>query len=475
MPRALHDLPERRIQTAERQMVEELGIAGEIVGHIIVERIGVDRRSDSAAYYHMEHIEDRQSHEEGLKSGQPIKNNHGGGTQNGIGHSAQEDENSEGAEIKISSHRLIEDHDIGGKQKEADGDETELIETQTVHPKQGDDATNDHAESAPLIIADSLNLAIAHALLIEHLLEYALCSQESLSHSYNSESHDNPLALENGGSDERVWRSESTSHGRYERERAGDDKRLNGGRVEPVERMAIAETSGELKQPSEPKGAAEPVDSAERHIGHEVDTTRESENGHKHDHENASHEEVHIFPPPGISNVGRQEIAHLHGTEDEDVKDREKDREIAFGRDPELDDTHALESTLNFAETRQDAESPEARQIGSQRREELADHEAGRSEKEQQLVAEMELEPEEQREIDSHASQVAIEAHQNILAQQLAAADNLGDGPHIESARHLEKKGEDYIDPGADGLRDASAEHWHPVELHWWHGLTRSL
>ena len=142
--------------------------------------------------------------------------------------------------------------------------------------------------------------------------------------------------------------------------------------------MAVAEAGRDLKQPCEPKSAAEPINAAEWHIGHEVDAARERENGHKHDHEKASHEKVHILPTPGIGDVSREEITHLHGTEDEDVEDRKEHAEIALGRNPELDDTHALESSLNLTEARQEAQSPKARQIGSQRSKELAEHETGR-------------------------------------------------------------------------------------------------
>ena len=143
------------------------------------------------------------------------------------------------------------------------------------------------------------------------------------------------------------------------------------------------------------------------------------------------------------------------------MKDGEEDGEVAPWCYPQLYVAHALECALQLCHAGDEAHYHEQSHVGAIHGDDVAHGYGYGGTYEQLLVGEAELHPEQQREIDGHACQAAIEKHEQVLDHKVGGPSDTIQCSQIDTAGELYAKDREHIYPRPDGLGHPTAEHGH--------------
>ena len=132
------------------------------------------------------------------------------------------------------------------------------------------------------------------------------------------------------------------------------------------------------------------------------------------------------------------------------MQQRKEHRHVALGSHPQLYVRHTLECALNLCNALKQAQ--QAQQAQQRQPSDVADEQVGynhhhRRPGEQRLVGEAELHSEEHGEPYRHAGEVAVKAHQHVLAHLGISAYQLVESAKIAGTRHLKAQCYAHINP----------------------------
>ena len=168
--------------------------------------------------------------------------------------------------------------------------------------------------------------------------------------------------------------------------------------------------------------------------------------------------------------------AALYRSEQDEMKHGEEHGKIALGGNPVLDIAHALEGALYLGYTGHETDDEEEGHRMAVHGDDIAQpDDDGRGAKEL-LIGEAELHPEQHGKPNRHASKGGIEQHHHILNLKLGGATDLIKSTEIQTARKLEAKGRNDIDPGLQRARHPPLHHGHAeTHLRWWRGRLHQI
>ena len=153
----------------------------------------------------------------------------------------------------------------------------------------------------------------------------------------------------------------------------GAGERAYGGRVPPIEPVAVVEDVGYLKSEQAPKSGPKPVDALKRHaLRHGAPGAREEKLYGYDEHHQANDEPVGSIPMKVVGEEGAVPRLQFDAGEQDDVQAWEEYAHVACRRHPQLDIGHVLERALKLGHARHEAQSPHERQERGLREEPVA-------------------------------------------------------------------------------------------------------
>ena len=148
----------------------------------------------------------------------------------------------------------------------------------------------------------------------------------------------------------------------------------------------------------------------------------------QYDTVNTDDKPIHQFPIAKISKPCRKHIAGVYSRKYHEMEQRKENGHVALRRHPQLNVRHALKCALYLGYAFDEADEPEQWQPCDIADEPVGDNHHNRGSSEQGFVGESKLHPEQHGKPYRHSCQIAIQAHQHILAHVGCGTYNLVEG-----------------------------------------------